>query len=232
MMSFLQYSPRLFNECRAYGLSIAIDSGAFSVIVSEEMMERYAHFIYEHAHECVWFANADCMQDQQGSNKNYQFLLSLLPSSLHQKVLWVYQIGSPLSFLEEGLERFAMVGIGGLVHAFNQNEERAEQQLMQVARLVAQKGRMSHCFGMTRFRQLLKLNEILQGEYSCDSSTWLIGSKYGLMIRDDGVQISAKHFSFSPEDLLRQNVRTMRKWVEQPMEQPTTNHLFQAALFE
>jgi len=232
MLSFLQYSSGLFDVCEAYGLRLVMDSGAYTKPLSSKDIERYARIICTLGDRCEWYANADVIGDQRQSNANYTLLISLLPPELHHKVLWVYQVSAPLSYLDEGLERFGSIGIGGLVRLLAQDSNGTK--LLSVVQRIAQTQVYPHYFGLGQARWLRLLRDIHAGRYSSDSSTWLVGAKFDRLIRYDGRQIPVKNtgFSFTPAEILAQNIRTMRQWVELPEKGKSTQASIQLSLFD
>lgn len=234
MMSFLQYSPTLFDTCcEEYGLRLVMDSGAFSKPLSAKDIERYAGVIATLGDRCEWYASADVIADQPRSNQNYKFLLSLLPPQHRSRVLWVYQVTAPLQYLDEGLEQFDHVGIGGLVSLSGHNYE---ARLLAVAQhIAARKAQVeAHYFGVARLRMIRLLWDIHHdGLFSCDSSTWLCGAKYHRLIRADGRQVPVKNtgFDFTTSEVLAQNVRTMCKWIEPQGVGESKSHALQLSLF-
>jgi hypothetical protein len=231
MMSFLQYSDHLFAACESYGLRLAMDSGAYTRPLSRKDIERYASVICALGGRCEWYAAPDHIGDQLQSNANYRFLLLLLPSHLHHKVLWIYQVGSPLTYLDEGLERCERIGVGGLVRLVTQEGGKAE--LISIAERIASRNGEPHYFGLGQQRALRRLATIHEGRFSCDSATWLVGAKYNRLIRNDGTQVSSERtgFDFAPAEILAQNVRTMKKWVAAQDAMPKSALALQLPLF-
>lgn len=213
MMSYWEYSPNLFAAC-AEIRRMVMDSGAFSRPLGRKDIERYAGVIATLGDRCEWYANADVLGDQGQSNENYRFLLSLIPEGLHSRVLWVYQASAPLRDLEEGLERFPRLGIGGLVKLLERG--RGGDQLQAIAERVAAWDREAHYFGVGQMEHLQRLARVHQdGRFSADSSTWLVGMKYRRLIRKSGHQIDSEktEYELTPEEMSLSNARVMRAWV-------------------
>lgn len=241
MMSQLEYSPELFQACLDAGITqLVFDSGAYSKKLSHKDIERYAGIIRATHEHVLWYAAPDCRGDQEQSNANYAYLLSLLPETLHTKILWIFQYGSDLEYLYAGLHAHQQIGVGGLAALFaHEDAAVACQRIGVLATIIEQAGVVPHYFLATRKRVIEKLCAIHQ-EFSVDSTTWLVGTKYGKMINARGQQIHAHTagFSFSGEDLNGQNIRTMRPWVDSsPVSLPctipviTSNHYQQLAIF-
>lgn len=112
MTSQILYSDNLIAACG--DMPLVLDSSAYSIDLSKEEIERYARLICNLGERCIWYANADKIGDQAKSNENYAYLLSLLPPSLHDRILWIYQYGSDMSHLYEGLRQHKRIGIGGV----------------------------------------------------------------------------------------------------------------------
>lgn len=211
MMSWLQYSPTLMSACIESKLSLVIDSGAYSIFLTESDIERYAALIILLGESVIWYAAPDCIGDQKKSNENYVHLLSLLPESLHSRILWIYQYGSDLKYLYKGLEQHRRIGVGGLVPLFQRNDRSvARQAVISLARVIGYFDCVPHYFGLSIPDVLADLHQYHE-DFSVDSSTWLIGAKYGRLINNRGQQRPACEggYDFSKEAILSQNIRTM-----------------------
>lgn len=215
MMSQLLYRENLLTDCGS--IPLVMDSGAFTKELTMRDIEKYASIIQKLGDRCIWYANADCIGNQEKSNENYKFLCSLLSPDMQERVLWVYQVSAPISYLYQGLQEHKRIGIGGLVPIFRSpNKSAAYYLLRQLATIIAEYDADPHYFGLSAYEACLKLRDYHR-RFSVDSTTWLDGVKYGLLIDKKGKQVSASEmgYDFTNEALLSQNVRTMRKWVEQ-----------------
>lgn len=221
MMSQLLYSPALMEACD--GLTLVMDSGAYSKELTEEDIAAYASLIIQLDDRCIWYANADCIGDQEKTNRNYDYLLSLLPERLHSRILWIYQYGADLEYLYQGLRTYERIGLGGLVPLLKMSDKTlAYQAIIRLAGIVQQRAE-PHYFGLS----IPGIIEPLHGFHKCfsvDSTTWLVGGKFGLLVNREGKQRPASDggYNFSTAAILEQNVRTMRQWVERPVKRSTS----------
>lgn len=216
MMSQFQYSQQLLSDCGT--IPMAMDSGAFSKVLTRQDIEKYAALIMANAARFEWFANADVIGDQAKSNENYTFLLSLLPRYLHESVLWIYQQSADRRYLYEGLNQHVRIGVGGLVPLCEENDKQYARGILQeLASLISQYRVFPHYFGLSSV-DLIKMLHDYHPDFSIDSTTWLVGAKYGRAINDKGQQVTANAggLNFSKEEILMQNVRTMSKWIVRP----------------
>lgn len=223
MMSQLLYSPNLLEACA--DIPLVLDSGAYTKELTRRDIEKYADLIIKLNDRCIWYANADCIGNQQKTNENYTFLLSLLPTELHSRILWIYQQSADLKYLYEGLEKHSRIGIGGLVPLLlSPDKTRARNIILNLASIVLKSGKFSHWFGVTSYEIIRTLNAYLP-DYSVDSTTWLVGGRYGQLINARGQQnpASAGGYDFDTESILKQNVRTMQKWVIPPVVKTSGN---------
>ncbi|SRR6266581_1579938 len=229
MMSICQYTDQLVHDCKS--ISLVMDSGAFAKELTRQDIERYAQVILKHHARFAWFANCDSIGDQVKSNENYRFLLSLLPEHLHVQVLWIYQQGTDKRFLYDGLNQHTRVGIGGLVPLFSKNKGYAMAILQEIALAVRQHHVSPHYFGLASVDILRTLHQY-HDDFSVDSTTWLVGGKYGAAINATGQQVSANAggFCYSTHEILSQNVRTISKWMQAPARQREVNQ--QLPLFD
>ncbi len=216
MMSQLLYSSTLLHACE--DIPLVLDSGAYSKVLTKEDIQKYAQLIEHLGERCNWYANADCIGDQERSNENYSYLLSLLPSHLHKRVLWIYQYGSDLRYLYEALQQHRQIGVGGLVPILKANDKiQAKHKVLFLANIIASAGCVPHYFGLSS-PDIIKSLHAFHADFSVDSTTWLVGAMYGLLVATSGKQRPANEggYDFSTPAILGQNIRTMRKWVERP----------------
>lgn len=211
MMSRLEYSPRLLEACG--DIKLFFDCGSFTKPLSRQDIEAYARLIIHLAQRGELFAAPDAIGDQRKSQENYDFLLSLLPVELHNKVLWIYQYGSPLASLYSACEQYKRIGIGGLVPLLA-NVERATHQIARLASVVSSYPHVSpHYFGVTTC-SIVRMLAAYHHDFSVDSATWLVGARFNRLITAHGQQINAGH---TPRhETLARNVRTMREWIHRP----------------
>lgn len=223
MMSQLLYRENLLNDCGS--IPLVMDSGAFTKELAVSDIEKYAGLIQKLGDRCIWYANADCIGNQEKSNENYKFLCSLLSPDMQERILWVYQASAPISYLYQGLQEHKRIGIGGLVPIFaSPNKSAAYQLLRQLSQIIAAYNATPHWFGIAGCEAIGELHNY-HSAFSVDSTTWMVGAKYGLMINSKGQQTSASSMGYdlTREEILAQNVRTMRKWVEQTIVKKKVN---------
>jgi len=215
MLNRLQYSDNLMAVCTAFNLRLVMDCGSYSAPMSRSDIEAYAALIIKLGTLVVWYAMPDEIGNQEKSNENYAYLLSLLPEHLHERVLWIYQYGADLEYLLEGLQTHQRIGIGGLVPLIQADRIKAYHVILGLAEIIRQYDAVPHFFGLSTVSIISALHQYLP-DFSVDSTTWLAGARYGLLISRNGQQHSASQlgFDFDRESILQQNIRTMRRWVE------------------
>ena len=227
MISQLLYSPSLLQAC--CDMPLVMDSGAYTKELTPEDIADYACLIASLGERCIWYANADCIGDQPRSNRNYDLLLSLLPPHLHERILWIYQYSADIKYLHEGLEKHQHIGIGGLVPIIKAcDKERAKCLVLRLAALIQRYRREPHYFGLSVLDIIESLHTYHE-TFSVDSTTWLAGAKYGVLINATGKQRPATEggYDFDTSSILRQNIRTMRKWIERPAKSTSSNPYIQ-----
>lgn len=214
MMSRLQYSDALMQACEQI-VDLVMDCGSFTKPLTQDDIVAYASLIIKLGNRCTWYANADVIGCQEQSLVNYHVLLSLLPVELQCKVLYIYQYGSDLHYLYDALEQHQRIGIGGLVPLIQADRVKALYAIIELAQIVARYNVVPHFFGLSTFSIIHELHNYLP-DFSVDSTTWLAGARYGLLINSRGQQCSASEmgYDFDTRAILSQNVRTMRRWVE------------------
>jgi hypothetical protein len=214
MLNQIQYSPNLLDACGS--IPLVLDSGAYSKALSNKDIESYAQLISLLGDRCDWYDAPDAIGNQEKSIILIAFLLSILPEYLHERVLWIYQYGSDLAYLHQGMSLHKRIGIGGLVPIIKQNDKRElEHVIYSLAREVAQYSAIPHYFGLGTASIIKSLHTYHQN-FSVDNTSWLVGGKFGLVIDSSGIQRPANGnlYNWSIEAILEQNVRTMKKWVE------------------
>lgn len=224
MMSQLLYRPNLLIACK--DIPLVMDSGAYTKDLTKSDVEAYASLISRLRNRCIWYANADVIGNQERSNEHYHFLLSLLPEAMHSRILWIYQVSAPISYLHQAVLQHRNIGIGGLVPLFQMPDKTlAYLKLREIASLLAKTDVLPHYFGVSIPQAIQELHGY-HPRFTVDSTTWLIGGKYGLLVARNGQQRSAKEmgYDFATEELLRQNVRTIKKWMEPPVQREMTEH--------
>lgn len=238
MMSQLLYRDSLLVACK--DIPLVVDSGAYSIELTRKEIEKYAALIGRVGRRVIWYAAPDKIGDQERSEENYHYLLSLLSEEMQSRILWIYQASAPVSYLYRAVREHKRVGIGGLVPLFQAPDKAmAYQKLHEVISVIAgSEVEDTHFFGASRLETIRKLQGYqLQGSlrrFSIDSTTWLVGGKYGLLVSRNGKQQSAKEmgYDFVNEELLKQNVRTMKSWMDLPAQVVTPDGYAQTSWLE
>lgn len=232
MMSQLLYRDNLIAACK--NIPLVMDSGAFTKDLTRKDIDTYAKIISRLGKRCIWYSNADKIGDQEQSNLNYAYLLSLLPEHLHGRILWVYQVSAPLSYLHQALLQHRRIGIGGLVPLFEKPDKTlAYQKLRKVAAIIAKTDVLPHYFGLSSLEAIQELHTYHRA-FTTDSTTWLVGGKYGALVASNGKQnsTSEKGYKLDTEWMLRQNIRVIREWMEPPLRRKVTEHGEQVSWLE
>jgi hypothetical protein len=215
MVSFLDCSRSVRWALEDMSLDFAVDSGSYTKPLLPHEIRQYAAFIEQMEGRAAWYAAPDVMSNQEASNENYRYLLSLLPRYQHQYVLWVYQYGSDMAYLREGLREHERIGIGGLVPLITGNPQQAKSAILSIAKIIKEHHVTPHYFGLGSASIIKALRDIHE-DFSCDSTTWLLGGKYGIAIDSWGQQRPANEgtgYNWDKDAILRQNARTMQKWI-------------------
>jgi hypothetical protein len=226
MINRFDLKAKLIQECRRYSDgNWFCDSGAFTKpVLTTRDIQEYAELINVYSDIFRCFANCDEIGNQIQSNKNYDYLLSLLPDEHHKKVLWIFQYGSSLQYLEEALTQHQRIGIGGLVPLIRDDYERGTALILEIANFIASRNAhaVPHYFGIGG-KDLIESLKRIHKNFSVDNSTWIQAAKNGECINAKGKRISTRELSaifgvdFTVDECLAQNVSTMRQWVEGPI---------------
>lgn len=173
---------------------IFIDSGAFSAYTkgAEITAEEYGKWVLEHKHLSVTYANLDVIRDWRGTVRNQEIL-----EGMGLNPLPVYHGGTPIYLLEEMLERYTYIAVGGLVGTGSRSNE-LMRNLMLIFRKTDQKVAI-HGFGAVD----MKMQKAFRW-YSADSTTWLNGHRWGKL----------RLFDRSRAGITDLKVRTAQGWAK------------------
>lgn len=188
-----------------------LDSGIFSAPIS---IEEYLDVIQEVGHLFEWIANLDKIDDQQSSNKNFDFLINKLSSELNKKIVWIYQNGS-VEELKEFARSREMIAVGGLV-PLRQSPSKIKTRLIDVSSALKEIPAKVHIFGVTN-PTLLIWASFQSCFYSADSTRWLYGMKSGELLTMSGKSFDSIEYglSFTPEERTRHNIRILKSFTEE-----------------
>ena len=186
------------------GMDVFLDSGAFSAMTRGIRLttEWYAQVLAECAPRCVACANLDVVGDAEASRANQ--------ASLEQRgfrPMPVYHYGEPDAVLSDMCSRYDYIGLGGLVPALLDNAVGCRGWIASIAQRFP-KTRF-HGFGVGAVREDI-------GLYSSDSTTWLVGSKFGRQLGRYREFADRGQYGlfWRPEELRRHNIRALL-WMEQ-----------------
>jgi len=225
MINRFQLTDGILAICRQYpNVRWFIDSGAFTVPeLTVEHIESYAEMIVLYHDLFEVFANCDKIGDQEQSNKNYARLLSLIPVELHSQVLWIYQYGSGIKYLQEALTEHKRIGIGGLVPLLDADYERGSALILEIAEMVAAAAVDAHYFGIGSFEMVKKLKRVhsQRSSFSVDNTSWIKAAISGDFINNVGKRIPSSDLtrvfgvSYDTDDRLNQNAAMMKSWMDE-----------------
>jgi len=193
------------------GIDLFADSGAFSAhsLGQPLRVEAYAEWLNKWKHLFTVYANLDVKGDVDAGLKNQRYLESQGLSPLP-----VFHGGEPLSVLEDLIQEYPYIALGGLAGETRSGSREMWAFVIKCFKMA--KGRaVFHGFGMTNWKLMSSLPW-----YSCDSSSWGQGFRFGavplfvpLLGKFDKVKVgdhasSKKHarviraYGFDPQDFL------------------------------
>lgn len=145
------------------------DSGAFTAFMKKETIniDSYVKWLHANKHLFEVYANLDVIGDEVATGRNQDILESngLTP-------LPVYHITADLKYLDQLLERYRYIAIGGLVPYLSR---KAKCMPKLIACFKRAKGRaVFHGFGVTNWYVMRVLPW-----YSVDSTSWIAGARFG-----------------------------------------------------
>ena len=187
---------RNFSELRSYvelewftghtlprfGKTFFLDSGAFSAhsVGREVDIDKYADFLHRYGSQMDYYANLDAIPKTSAEQAAKDTLAhQTILESYGLKPIPVFHKGEPWSFLEQYIERYPYLCLGGLVSDSDISNEQFFDYVWS-RYLTKPDGSPKvkvHAFGMTSLELMLKYPW-----YSVDSSTWLIHAKLGQVV--------------------------------------------------
>ncbi len=160
--------------------NLFLDSGAFTAYTKHKVidLDKYAEFCHREAREGMIYANLDVIGDPVKTEQNQRYLerkgLTPIP---------VFHNESPLGKLAEMRDEYEYLALGGLV-PMSKDPKYMNNWLDRCFRILIPKilgGKLKvHGFGVTNYKLLLKYPF-----YSVDSTSWLSGEAYGVMVKWD-----------------------------------------------
>lgn len=173
----LAYAGRDLARVRKHQWSVMVDSGAYTFhtkggIAVDEWL-RLAQGAIVPTDEVV---SLDVIGDARRTWDNYQIIKSVFPDAIP-----TFHLGSDLAYLKRYVDLTDRVAIGGMV-IYKADPEKMFRELDRVFRLFSPSTLPRlHGFGMTNLPVITRYPF-----YSVDSSTWVNGSKYGLIKSTNG----------------------------------------------
>ena len=156
------------NMCSRPNL-VFLDSGGFSAftIGAEINIDEYCNFIKKHSKHIDYYAQLDCIGDDEGTQKNLEYM-----ESKGLKPLPVFHYGSDYKRLEELLENYEYICLGGLVPLVK-TKKILMNHLDKCFSIIRDRVKV-HGFGMTGIDILKRYPW-----YSVDSTAWIEASRRG-----------------------------------------------------
>ena len=174
------------NKTEFIGEDIFLDSGAFSVFTgkSEVTKEQYAKFLQTHKQRFTAYANFDVIGDYKGTAINQSYL-----ESQGHNPIPVFHYGSPYGELKKLASKYKYILLGGLVPL--KKHEAILRKHLDSCFAITGKDIKIHGLGVGNWELLARYPF-----YSCDSTSWLIGSKFKELL---GVMTAHKRASRLPQ---------------------------------
>lgn len=192
---------------------LVLDSGAFSIATgkSDHTIQDYMKFLESNADRCFWYAGLDVIGDAKKTRDN-----QLLMEKNGFNPMPTFHMGSDYKYLEEMIEKYEYIGLGGLVPFLKGRDGNKAAMLSHLDKcfsLIRDKVKV-HCWGCTTLELCLKYPF-----YSVDSTSWLSGGRHGRRIIRKSNGFYGSHANVFTRQLGRsaykyintQNVQTLSK---------------------
>lgn len=158
----------LQNKFFPDGVEIFIDSGAFSANSQSDPVDidKYCVWLEENMNFITTYANLDVIGNQVLTRRNQEYMESEGFSPIP-----VFHVGSGLREFKRICDLYPYIAIGGMVPYMKRFKEVIPflDRIFEIAR-----DNKLHGFGCTNINALF-----MYPWYSVDSSTWLVGAKFG-----------------------------------------------------
>src|SRR5579885_2377466 len=169
-------------------------------------VEAYARLIRRVGWRMLWIANMDVLHNQKASDEQYQRLRRLLADDeeARAKLLWIYQCQSradtwhhqgDLDALRRAVEHHRFIGIGGFISVIERDLSEAQDVLGVIGEVLDEADAEAHVFGLGNFSLLLFACS-QRWFRSADSTRWLRGLSYRLLLTTDGKIMSERKLTF------------------------------------
>lgn len=172
-------------------LRFLLDSGAFTAFKSGKpiKLDDYCRFLETLPIKPWRYFALDVIGDEDATFKNYETMLARGFGPIP-----VYTLGGDISIIEDYYKTTDCIAFGGLVGK-PKNHIAAQVQRFQKAI----NGRKAHLLGYTPMNHIKKFKP-----YSCDSSSWEGGARFGgcdlYMGNGKMIKVEKKHFTSKPSD--------------------------------
>jgi len=149
-----------------------LDSGAFSAFSKGEQIniDKYIEYIYRYKDKITAYANLDDKSSAEITLQNQRYIeqAGLTPVP-------VYHFGEEKKYLDYYINNYGYLALGGIAGA----DTSSDTLYNWCSRIKKIKDIKIHLFGITDFVALKKLSI-----YSCDSTSWLAGGRFGTIYLD------------------------------------------------
>lgn len=159
---------------------VFLDSGAFSAFSQNVMVDisSYCEYIHRYKHLIATYSNLDVIGSASGTLANQR---RMEREGLHP--LPVFHINEEWSFLQDYIEQYPYIALGGMVPYLNPGKRRILMQWLIKCFRLSEGRSVFHGFGCTVWNAISSFPW-----YSVDSSTWAAGFKYGKVFLFDSRQ--------------------------------------------
>lgn len=149
---------------------IFADSGAFSAhsLGGSIDVHAYADWLHKWKHLLEVYANLDVKGDVDAGLRNQTLL-----EGKGLKPLPVWHSGEPWSVLEDMVDAYAYIALGGIAGGSMKNDSDTAIRMLLRCFRVAEGKAVYHGFGLTNWKMLSMLPW-----YSADSTSWITGVRY------------------------------------------------------
>jgi hypothetical protein len=161
-----------------------LDSGAYKYFAKGKDLDLRTYLAHVATLEarCDYIVAPDVIGNAGQTFINWQVVKDA--PLVRDKLIPVWQFNAPKEHLEAFLQESRLVGIGGLAKTFHNNKTAEEKRLREetlksLLELCAKYPQRFHIFGLNFLKAVEQLAPFA---FSCDSSNWLRGKKYGFVI--------------------------------------------------
>lgn len=207
MLSYIYI--RTWKLTRIKGCNIFLDSSAYAAFNRKNPIKidifEYIDFIQSCDINFVNYVNLDVVYNPEETLKNQKIM-----EDAGLKPIPVYHWGDDISILQDYVQDYDYIGIGGTVPIGGRRKKQLSIDLRKLLDMFDTSTKKFHLFGFTSFQGIRFLSDRV---YSVDSSTWIHRTRYRELLQLHGKTLHVP--DIERYELARMNISVIRSLVDE-----------------